>query len=145
MATWGLNYCMLTRVPDIEKIGFINLPDYDRHMKLYRKTKGRKDYFTLFQNFDKKANLEFERFVNTCANINVNQLKNAKEKYKLLPINFHRIFHEENECSKQNLSTTFHKIPTQTMEAIYETTSGTSKERNMQSNLLSAKKKKLFL
>ena len=144
MATWGLNYCMLTRVPDIKKIGFINLPDYDRHMKLYHKTKGRKDYFTLFQNFDKKANLEFERFVNTCANINVNQLKYAKEKYKLLPINFHRIFHEENECSKQNLSTTFQKIPTQTMEAIYETTSGTSKERNMQSNLLSAKKKNTF-
>ena len=41
MDTWGLNYCMLTRVSDLSRIAFINLPDYARHMKLYRKSKGK--------------------------------------------------------------------------------------------------------
>ena len=63
MTIWGLNYCILTRVPDISKIAFINLPDYENHMKLFKtKIKG-KDHFTNFRNFDKNANLEFASFV----------------------------------------------------------------------------------
>ncbi|CAL4176181.1 unnamed protein product [Meganyctiphanes norvegica] len=50
--TWGLNYCILTRVPDFSKIAFINLPDYQRHMKLYNKLKG-KDHYKFFKSLMK--------------------------------------------------------------------------------------------
>ena len=64
MATWGLNYCMLTRVPDLSKIAFINLPDYGRFMKLYQKKKG-KDFFKLFLKFDKLCYSQFQHLKKT--------------------------------------------------------------------------------
>ena len=89
MDTWGFNYCILTRVPDINKIAFLNLPDYKRHMKLYNKSKRKKDYFKLFQIFDKKAHEEFSEFVNFCANKSLKFLRDTRDKVILhTPIDF---------------------------------------------------------
>ena len=71
MATWGLNYCMLTRVSDLLMIAFINLPDYGRHMKLYQKKKG-KDFFQLFLKFDKLCHAQFQQLKKTVST-NVSQ------------------------------------------------------------------------
>ena len=98
MDIWGLNYCILTRVPDISKVAFINLPDYSRHVKLFNhKSKG-KDHFRLFQGLDKKAYSEFERYVKICGRQTLDYLKNTNTKLSLdLPIDFHYVLQEERQ------------------------------------------------
>ena len=92
MDTWGLNYCILTRVPSIDKISFINLPDYRRHMKLYTREKG-KDFFQMFTRFDHKCKKEFNNIVQTTANISVCTLSLAEITVPIKsPIDFHSLF-----------------------------------------------------
>ena len=91
MDTWGLNYCILTRAPDLNKIAFINLPDYKRHMKLYSKTKG-KNFFQMFLNFDLQSCSQFKNFLSKVANTSLESLNSATEEVPLiLPIDFHAI------------------------------------------------------
>ena len=81
MAVWGLNYTMLTRVPSLSKIAFINLPDFKRHRKLYdrgEKWKG-KHYFKMFLTFDKKAKAEFSKFFKYCTDKDLQHLENAEK------------------------------------------------------------------
>ena len=91
MDTWGLNYCILTRVPQLNKIAFINLPDYGRHMKLYNKTKG-KNFFKMFLTFNTKSYHEFACFVKHVANISLDTLSTLSTNI-LFPNNtdFHKL------------------------------------------------------
>ena len=98
MDIWGLYYCILTRVPDIDSIAFINLPDYRRHMKLYTKKKG-KDHFKMFQQLNKSCELDFKNFIAAVANIDLKTLANATERIPLLtPINFSSFY---NDCQQE--------------------------------------------
>ena len=127
MDIWGLNYCMLTRVPDISKIAFINLPDYQRHMKLYRKLKG-KNCFDLFKRFDKKANSEFEVYVKMVGRKSLNYLKEAKNKLNLfMPINFYAIYQEDEQPHTSDL----YQISLSVGDERQASTSYTLKERNI--------------
>ena len=95
MDTWGFNYCILTRVPDINKIAFLNLPDYQRHMKPYTKSKGQKDYFRSFLKFDEKSREEFSQYVQFCAKKTLEFLRDAKEKLNIsVPIDFYKALQE---------------------------------------------------
>ena len=133
MATWGLNYCMLTRVPDLSKIAFINLPDFETHRKLYEpKSKSTtKDHFRLFLRFDQKAHTEFANFVCVYAKTNLNDLKNAKEKLNLLPINFYSVFQEETQNFQQAHLPALQKKPSHVEVPITATASHRFKERNI--------------
>ena len=103
MSIWGLNYCILTRVPDISKIAFINLPDYESHMKLFNKISKGKDYFTYFKNFDKKASLEFAKFVKICTGQTLDYLKNAETKLCLSsPIDFSALSSEKKQYTENS-------------------------------------------
>ena len=94
--TWGLNYCILTRVPSLDKISFIQLPSYEKHMRLYTKTKG-KNFFKMFLKFDKRCRAEFEQFVNIAAKISTKELSSLKQMPPVTtPINFPLIF-----CNKE--------------------------------------------
>ena len=75
MSTWGLNYCMLTRAPDLTKVAFINLPDYKRHMKLYDNTKGVN--YKRFQRFSDKAQEYFKSTVMKFTGITLQDLKSS--------------------------------------------------------------------
>ena len=99
MDTWGLNYCILTRVPQLDKIAFINLPDYGRHMKLFNKVKG-KNFFKMFLSFNKKSYNEFAAFVKHVAKINLDILSTLSTNI-LLPnsIDFH-LLHMSSENSR---------------------------------------------
>ena len=132
MDTWGLNYCILTRVPDIKKIAFNKLPDYRRHMKLFRKSKG-KDHFKLFQNFDKKAYKEFERYVNICGGQSLDYLKNAKDNLNIsLPIDFYHVLEEkrQNVQLQSNISACY-QLPLSVADARQTTSSNISKVGNI--------------
>ena len=112
MDTWGFNYCILTRVPDFNKIAFLNLPDYIRHMKLYNKSKGKKDYFKMFQKFDKKAYKEFAHFVQFCTNKSLDFLSNATEKLNISgPINFYSALQQNQYMPETIESSDFHHPP----------------------------------
>ena len=94
MDTWGLNYCILTRVPDLSKIAFINLPDYRRHMKLYQKSKG-KDFFKMFLNFNRRSFAEFEYFVKVAANMSLTILAAREQKVAISKLlDFHSLYNE---------------------------------------------------
>ena len=98
MGTWGLNYCMLTRVPDISKITLINLPDYQRHMKLYQNNpkKRGKNFFKMFLDFDKKSFVEFGKLFNFCTGFALKDLSNATQNFSLnSPVDFQLISKEE--------------------------------------------------
>ena len=112
LCTWGLNYCMLTRVPDFSKIAFKHLPSYERHMQLYNKSKG-KYHYQFFQRFDERAYTEFSRYVNICGGKSLDYLKSAKEKLNLIsPINFHVVLQEEiQECQQQHVLSALHQVP----------------------------------
>ena len=103
MNTWGLNYCILTRVPDLSRIAFINLPDYARHMKLYRKSTG-KDYFKMFLNFDKRCFNEFDRYVEMVAKMGLEELRSLQVNAHLItPIHFYNLYDRTlQQCHDNN-------------------------------------------
>ena len=106
--TWGLNYCILTRVPSLDKISFIQLPSYEKHMRLYTKTKG-KDFFRMFLKFEKKCRAEFEHFVKIAAHSSIKELSSSKQMPPLTtPINFPSLYckkdtHNQSTESAQQL------------------------------------------
>ena len=132
MDTWGLNYCILTRVPDITKIAFNKLPDYGRHMKLFRKSKG-KNHFKLFQNFDKKAFKEFERYVKICGGQSLDYLKSAKDNLNIyLPIDFYHLLQEKRqEFQLQSNISACYQLPLSIADARQATTSNISKDNSL--------------
>ena len=97
MGVWGLNYCMLTRAPDINKVAFINLPDYNRHIKLYKKDPTKeKSHFHMFLSFDRKSFAEFSKFFQFCTGDSIHMLESAEQNFNIVtPIDFDKVSKED--------------------------------------------------